>query len=98
MVDGGIQAIGAGNGIQHVSLHGVTRAVGGCMTTPEVERLQATLRQMLDSRTLTLRASRRGGPVQALIGDEVVGTLDAVTDEDGTSWVLTVAVLAEDLV
>ena len=67
------------------------------MTKSETERVQAALRRMLDSRNLTLRAPRRGGPVEALIGGEVVGTLDAVADEDGASWVLTVAVLPDDL-
>ncbi len=63
----------------------------------EVERLQAALRRMLGSRDIVLEQLRGGGTVQARVAGEIVGTVDAVVDEDEPSWVFTVPILQDDL-
>ena len=57
------------------------------------------LRRSLHSPGLTLNPPEtQGGTAQLRVGDDVLGTVDQVDEEGERSWVVTLIVLAEDLV
>lgn len=67
------------------------------MDKAERVKVETALRRMLDTRGLSLEPSPVAGSAELHFGRQLIGTVEAVDDEDGRSWVATIAILPDDL-
>ena len=68
------------------------------MTGAEIDRVQTYLRRLLgNDRVKVVPPMKAGFPIEVMIGDETVGTLDKDTDDGEVSYAVTIAILDEDL-
>ena len=68
------------------------------ITSADRIRIQRRLRAMLHSPGITLDpAESQGGTAQIRVGNDVLGTVDQVTEDGERSWAVTLIVLEEDL-
>jgi hypothetical protein len=68
------------------------------MTPAEVAALDAHLKRLLGSRTVSVRMpERRGGSVELWAEDEFLGTVHRDTEDGELSYAIQIVVLAEDL-
>jgi hypothetical protein len=68
------------------------------MTPAEIAALDAHLKRLLGSRTVSVRApERRGGSVEIWAEDEFLGTVHRDTEDGELSYAIQIVVLAEDL-
>jgi hypothetical protein len=68
------------------------------MTPAEIAALDAHLKRLLGSRTVSVRMpERRGGSVELWAEDEFLGTVHRDTEDGELSYAIQIVVLAEDL-
>lgn len=68
------------------------------MNKAERVAVETALRRMLgNTQAVSLEPSERDGMAELHCGRTMVGTVEAVDDEDGRSWAVSIAILPSDL-